>query len=270
MSFLDDMTYPCILKPAVKNTEFRSKSPRKAFKLYNAKQLLEAYDLVSAWVPEVVVQEWIGGGDDRVAFALGYWDAQSRNLALFPGRKLRQWPPECGDTALSEPAAPGWREKLIELTTNIFSVVGYRGLGSIEYKVSPDDGRFVITELTVGRTNYQNEVAVLNGVNLPAIAYHDGIGGSSELERLLTQPHRAYRGIKLIDAAADRKSARFYIAQGQLTRWEWLKSRRGPKQDMLYRHSDPLPFLLTASRGIASFVKHRIIKPVVRPLFASR
>jgi D-aspartate ligase len=269
MSSVDDITYPCILKPAVKSAEFRRRSPRKAFKLYDTKQLREAYDLVSAWEPELVVQEWIGGGDDRVAFALGYWGAQSRNVALFPGRKLRQWPPECGDTALSEPAPPEWRKNLIELTTNIFSVVGYRGLGSIEYKVSPDEGRFFIMEPTVGRTNYQNEVAVLNGVNLPAIAYYDGIGRTSELERL-TQPHRPFSDIKLIDAAADRKSARFYIAQGQLTRRDWLTSRRGPKQDMLYRHSDPLPLLLTASLGIASFVKHRIIKPAVRPLLAVR
>ena len=82
---LHDITYPCILKPAVKNSEFRKKSPRKAFKAYDARQLTEAYDLVSSWEPEVVVQEWIDGGDDRVAFGLGYWNARSQPLALFPG-----------------------------------------------------------------------------------------------------------------------------------------------------------------------------------------
>ncbi len=188
-SILHDVTYPCILKPAVKNSEFRKKSPRKAFKAYDAPQLTEAYDLVSSWEPEVVVQEWIDGGDDRVAFGLGYWNARSQPLALFPGRKIRQWPPECGNTALSERAPAEWRDELATLTAKIYDAVGYRGLGSIEYKVS-SAGRLVIMEPTVGRTNYQNEVAVLNGVNLPAIAYFDGMGMRPELERMIDRRAR--------------------------------------------------------------------------------
>jgi predicted ATP-grasp superfamily ATP-dependent carboligase len=257
------------LKPAVKNNEFRRCAPRKAFKLNTAKQVLDAYDTVSAWEPETVVQEWISGDDDRVAFALGYWDCRSKNLALFPGRKLRQWPPECGNTALAEPAPPEWCKELATLTAAIFDAVGYRGLGSLEYKVSRE-GRLVIMEPTVGRTNYQNEVAVLNGVNLPAIAYYDAMGMTAELDRLVSQASRPSRKTKFIDAGADYRSARFYMSQRRLGWREWLRSRSGPKRHVLYRHSDPLPFLAAVSRGIGSFIKHRIIKPALRPLFTRR
>ena len=268
-SLLHDITYPCILKPAVKNSEFRRKSPRKAFKAYDARQLTEAYDLVSSWEPEVVVQEWIDGGDERVAFGLGYWSAASQPLAIFPGRKIRQWPPECGNTALSERAPAEWRDELASLTTKIYDDVGYRGLGSIEYKVSPE-GRLVIMEPTVGRTNYQNEVAVLNGVNLPAIAYFDGVGMRSDLERMIDRARQDSRATKLIDTPADYRSARFYVAESKLTWRGWWRSRRGRKRDMLFRLRDPAPAIVSSSRALASFIKHRVLKPLLRPLLRSR
>jgi predicted ATP-grasp superfamily ATP-dependent carboligase len=215
------------------------------------------------------VQEWIHGGDDRVAFGLGYWNARSQPLALFPGRKIRQWPPECGNTALSERAPPEWRDELASLTEKIYDAVGYRGLGSIEYKVSPG-GRLVIMEPTVGRTNYQNEVAVLNGVNLPAIAYFDGVGMQSDVERMMDRARQDPRATKLIDTPADYRSARFYIAESRLTWRAWWRSRRGPKRDMLFRLRDPAPAIVSSSRALASFIKHRILKPVLRPLLRSR
>ena len=67
---LGEMVYPCILKPATKNSEFRSKSPKKAWKIFNAEELTRIYDMVAQWEAEVVIQEWIEGGDDRVAYCL--------------------------------------------------------------------------------------------------------------------------------------------------------------------------------------------------------
>ena len=266
---LERITYPCILKPAVKNNEFRRSSPRKAFKIFSATELRETYALVSSWEPEVIVQEWIGGGDDRIAFGLGYWNGDSRDLAIFAGRKLRQWPPECGNTALSEPAPADWQPDVLRLTEEIYSSIGYRGIGSIEYKVAPDR-RLIIMEPTVGRTNYQNEVAVLNGVNLPAIAYYDGAGMTSDLERLIDGARKTHRATKLVDNIADYRSARSYMAESRLTLREWLSSRRGHKQDMLFRLADPMPFIVCISRSAASFVKHRVVKPILRPLLNLR
>jgi len=264
-----EITYPCILKPAIKNNEFRQHSPRKAFKIFSAQQLADTYAIVAAWEPEVIVQEWIEGGDDHIAFGLGYWSSTSEPLAIFPGRKLRQWPPECGNTALSEPAPVEWSAGIARLTSEIFASVGYRGLGSIEYKVASRD-RLVIMEPTVGRTNYQNEVAVLNGVNLPAIAYFDGIGMTSEVERLVAGAKREHRSTKLIDVPADYRSARAYMRESKLTWGGWLRSRRGRKRDMLFRYDDPMPSIIAASRSIASFAKHRVLKPILRPFLKLR
>jgi predicted ATP-grasp superfamily ATP-dependent carboligase len=49
--------------------------------------------------------------------------------------------------------------------------VEYRGLGSLEFKRDRRSGRFVIIEPTVGRTDWQEEIATLCGVNLPLRTY---------------------------------------------------------------------------------------------------
>lgn len=177
-----------------------------------------------------------------------------------PGSRLQK---------IAEPAPAAWRTEIEMLTTEIYHAVGYRGLGSIEYKWA-QDGRLVIMEPTVGRTNYQNEVAVLNGVNLPAIAYYDGMGMTQELARILDRAAHKHRATKLIDLPADFRSARYYVTASNLTWREWLRSKRGPKHDMLLRLNDPVPALLSAARAIASFTKHRILKPILRPLLALR
>ncbi len=266
---ISEVVQPCILKPAVKNSTFRQRSPRKAFKLQSAADLLKTYDLVSAWEPDVIIQEWIEGGDDRIAFGLGYWNAESEGLAIFPGRKLRQWPPECGNTALSGPAPAEWRADVEKLTATIMGTVRHRGLGSVEYKVD-FSGRLFIMEPTVGRTNYQNEVAVLNGVNLPAIAYYDGAGLKAELARELERAYAPHPPRKLIDSLADYRSARVYMTEGTLTWRAWLESRRGPKSGMTYRFGDPIPALVDMSRSLASYAKHELIKPILRPLLPRR
>ena len=46
----------------------------------------------------------------------------------------------------------------------------------MEYKRDRRDEKFYMVEPTVGRTDYQEEIATLNGVNIPAAAYLREIG----------------------------------------------------------------------------------------------
>jgi predicted ATP-grasp superfamily ATP-dependent carboligase len=259
---IDDVRFPCIVKPAVKTSEFRRNSPSKAFKAANRDELVRAYEMVRQWEPEIIVQEWISGGDDRVTYGLGCWSTDGTPLAVFAGRKLRQWPPECGGTAIAAPAPKEWSDAVLSLTTRIMSDVAYRGLGSVEFKMRPD-GSPVIMEPTVGRTNYQNEVAVLNGVNIPAAAYYDLLGRADDARRWSNVPPSAVP-VKLIDSENDRRSAALSIKAGKLTAEQWRQSRSGRRKFMVFRVDDPMPFAAIALRRILSFAKHRVAK-VVRP-----
>jgi D-aspartate ligase len=52
----------------------------------------------------------------------------------------------------------------------------YRGIGGLEFKRHRRTGQFVVVEPTVGRTDWQEEIATLCGVNIPAIAYRTALG----------------------------------------------------------------------------------------------
>jgi D-aspartate ligase len=255
MCTLREIIYPCILKPQLKNSEFRKHAPEKAYKIRNESELKSIYNLIAQWEPEVIIQEWIEGGDDRIAYCLTYFNRQGEPVIHFPGRKLRQWPVRCGNTALAEPAPKEWVEAIIMLTDTIFRSVGFRGLGSIEFKMRPGTNTPVIMEPTVGRTNYQSEIAVINGVNIPAIAYCDLTKQKHVLPVFTSTP------VKLIDGKHEAKSALKYWRAGELGLLRWIQERSGKKKYMLFRANDLRPFI--ASMGVAALT---IFKAVARPL----
>jgi D-aspartate ligase len=168
------LTYPCILKPVAKS-EAWEQSRQKAYRFEGAAALREFFANLKGDVPALIVQEWIEGTDSDVYFTLVYRDAEGNTVASFTGRKLRQWPPQVGGTA-SCIDAPEAAETLTDLTTRFFDAVGFVGLGSMEYKRDPRSGRFVMVEPTVGRSDYQQEVATLNGVNIVRQAYRAQAG----------------------------------------------------------------------------------------------
>lgn len=263
MSRLKEIVYPCILKPQVKNSEFRKHAPKKAFMLRDERELITIYDMVAQWEPEIVIQEWIAGGDDRIVFCLTYYNRQGEPIVYFPGRKLRQWPVRCGNTAIAEPAPKEWIESIITLTDTIFRTVGFKGLGSIEYKMRPDTDAPVIMEPTVGRTNYQSEVAVINGVNIPTIAYYD-------LTRQKHHPAVApSTPVKLIDGSCEIKSALVYWRMGELGLLRWIRERSGKKRYMIFRANDIGPFIASVKSTVWTLFR-RFIRKLIRVVTLNR
>jgi predicted ATP-grasp superfamily ATP-dependent carboligase len=256
---LNDLPYPCILKPHIKNSTFRQHAPKKAFVASNAHDLTAAYDLVARWEKQVLIQEWIPGGDERIAFCLTYYARNGTRIASFPGRKLRQWPIRCGNTAIAEPAPETWREGLITLTDNIWKRLGFTGIGSIEYKIRLDSNTPVIIEPTVGRTNWQSEVAVLNGENIPAIAYFD------LAKQHYARPISPSHPVKLIDGNAEIRAALAYWRTGELSLMQWIADRSGNKAYMLLRPRDLGPFLASVKSFVFNII-HRLIRRFLRLL----
>jgi D-aspartate ligase len=255
---MHELPFPCILKPEVHTHRFGESSPQKAFKVRDAKELMTTYRIAAQWTRGFVLQEWIQGGDDRIGFCLTYIGHDDASHAAFAGRKLRQYPPECGNTALCEPAPLPWREPILALTQTIWKAVGFTGLGSIEYKMRIDSDEPVIVEPTVGRTNYQNELAVLNGVNIPLIAYCDLAGLP-----VPAMPGRATH-TKLVDGMREISSARHYVREGMLSRRQWLRERSGSCRYMTFRVGDPGPFLASMGLGVRALVGRLVERLVGR------
>jgi D-aspartate ligase len=171
---ISGLKFPCVVKPMGKHAEY-AKRFAKAYKVTAASEVARLWSAMRDVVNEVIVQEWIEGSDSDVYFCLQYRPPDGPKSVSFVGRKICQWPVQVGGTASCMPA-PEAAAELSALTDGFFSAVGFVGVGSMEYKRDSRDGKFYMVEPTVGRTDYQEEVAVLNGVNIPLSIYRRELG----------------------------------------------------------------------------------------------
>jgi D-aspartate ligase len=171
---LESLTMPLVIKPVDKAQSLNGKVARA-----ERADTLDEAKVVSARMMEaagsVIVQEWIEGPDTNIFFTLFTCDANSNVVASFSGRKIVCNPPRIGNTALCVPAGDASPE-LEKMTRELIALVKYRGLGSLEFKRDDRSGKYVIVEPTVGRTDWQEEIATLCGVNIPLIAYQTELG----------------------------------------------------------------------------------------------
>jgi predicted ATP-grasp superfamily ATP-dependent carboligase len=155
-----DLSFPCILKPRVRTPAWDSVHKNQKFFLLNSEQ--ELHDFVRSsdsfrLFDRYILQEWIPGGDTEVFFVLFAFDENGVLLAEYAGQKVWQWPPLGGSTAvcrlIEEP-------QLVSLARTIAIRLKMTGLGSIEFKRDTRTGKFLVTEPTVGRNDYQSGVAL--------------------------------------------------------------------------------------------------------------
>ena len=163
------LKYPCIFKPSKKDYDYGARF-MKGYKVSSPEEVVALYEEIHPILADMVVQEWIEGSDADVYFCLQYIDSEGGIVSSFSGRKIRAWPLRVGGTA-SCTAAWEVADELSNITSAFFRKVGFVGMGSMEYKRDARDGCFYMVEPTVGRTDFQEEVASLNGVNIPAAAY---------------------------------------------------------------------------------------------------
>jgi D-aspartate ligase len=167
---LEELTPPLVLKPADKTLVINGVVERAVRVETQATARIAAEEMLQR-VPRLIAQEWIDGLDSDIYFTLFSCDRRGRIVGLFPGRKLLCSPPAIGTTAVCV-AAPEAREELYRQTSEFISLTDYRGIGSLEFKRDARTGRFLIVEPTIGRTDWQEEIATLCGVNLPFLTYN--------------------------------------------------------------------------------------------------
>jgi D-aspartate ligase len=167
---LAELRFPCIVKPALRTAQYVSCGLQRAYKVESDLRARTIAQRLLSVVPELIVQEWITGPDNNIYFCLQYRCEALGTICCFTGRKLSIWPPDVGITA-SCTAAPHVESELQALTESFFERTAFVGVGSIEYKQDARTGAFVMVEPTVGRVDWQEEVATLHGVNIPLEVY---------------------------------------------------------------------------------------------------
>jgi predicted ATP-grasp superfamily ATP-dependent carboligase len=227
------LRYPLVAKPADKRFVHRGNAPG----VMVFASFAEASDGCARMLDQagdILVQEWVEGANDQIYFCLFYRGRGGATVSMFTGRKLLSSPANIGMTAYCA-AAPEAREALEPMTEAFCDAVGYEGMGSVEYKWDAGARRFVIIEPTVGRTDWQEEIATLCGVNIPLDAYRH------ELELPLLARAPAERNViwrssflEVLKVGAPNLPAAARLHDGY------------------WRRDDPMPAIIRYSQGIAA------------------
>lgn len=230
-----DLTFPCIVKPGRRDAAYDARFA-KAYRLEHRAEAITLVRHLLATLPDIIVQEYIDGPNDNIYFCLQYRRADGQVLASFTGRKLRSVPPGLGVTASCLPA-PDAAAELEALMDRAFTGVAMAGLCSMEFKCDARCGAALMVEPTVGRLDWQAEIATVNGVNLPLVAWRDLAG----LPPLISS------------------AGRMVGWRNSFAHWHpaWLKQADAPRFpagmpviDALWRQDDPRPALAAATNGL--------------------
>jgi D-aspartate ligase len=240
-------TYPCILKPpmsAIPGWEKNSKL--KAYRVSNTDELLAVYDRYGKLAENVILQEWIEGPVSDLYSCNCYFDKDSEPVVTFIARKLRQWPPETGESSLGEECR---NDVVLSESIKLFKSVKYRGLGYLEMKRDRRTGRYFIVEPNIGRPTGRSAIAEAGGVELVYTMYCDALGWPLPENRV-----QNYGGVKWISLRRDFQSALYHWREGTLTLKEWHLSWRGRKAYDLFSWTDLGPFLGDLQRSIRLYL----------------
>jgi predicted ATP-grasp superfamily ATP-dependent carboligase len=182
----------------------------------------------------LIAQEWIEGPDANLYSCNCYFDNSSRPLATFVARKLRQWPPQTGQSSLGQECR---NDEVLQETVRLFRTVGFCGLGYLEMKLDARSGRYFIVEPNIGRPTGRSAIAEAGGVELLYTMYCDALGWPLPVNR-----NQHYGNDKWIHIRRDFQSALYYWRKGELSARQWLESWRGRKAYALFSWRDPGPF----------------------------
>lgn len=242
-----ELTFPCLLKPPISATpEWEQKSKLKAYKLENEDELFTIYNRFKTLADVLIVQEWIPGPNANLYSCNCYFDADSNPIVTFVARKLRQWPPETGESSLGVECRD---DVVLHEALRLFKSVNYHGLGYVELKCDERSGKYYILEPNIGRPTGRSAIAEAGGVELLYTMYCDSIGLPLPENR-----EQKYGDVKWIYLRRDFQSALYYMQRGELTLRDWWRSWCGRKTYALFSWTDPGPFLGDLGRCVRLFL----------------
>lgn len=231
LAFLERVRFPVMLK-GIDGQRLWERTGKKMFITQSKDELLKLYDLAEDRNhPNLMLQEYIRGGDDTVWMFNGCFNADSDCLVGFTGKKIRQCPVHTGSTSLGiclhNPAVE-------EITRQFMKAIGYRGVLDIGYRYDARDGQYKVLDANprIGAT-FRLFVGE-NGMDVARALYLD-------LTYQEVVPSPAKEGRKWMVEDLDLVSSYRYFREGSLTVAEWIRSFRGVEEAAFISTDDPLP-----------------------------
>lgn len=164
--YAENSFYPCLIKPFQSHL-FYDYFKVKMFKVFNSRELIQAYEKTRVSRLDVMIQEYIPGDDDKgVNYNSYFWDNEAR--VEFTAEKVRLSPPDIGvPCVVKSKDIPEVKES----GRKILKALKFYGYSCTEFKKDERDGIYKLLEVN-GRHNRSGLLAVKCGINFPLIHYN--------------------------------------------------------------------------------------------------
>jgi D-aspartate ligase len=170
-----DFVYPCLVKPIHRYTAGFPVESAKVLVAPTAQEAQAFFEKYPQMKGATLMQELIEGGDDQVFQYTVLVNTKGEIAAHSTVRKLRQYPAGYGSMCYGQTEQ---NEQLVAEGRKLVLALGYRGLGSLEFKYRQKDGGYYFIEMNT-RLPWYNGIFADAGVNLSHLAYLDLTGQSA-------------------------------------------------------------------------------------------
>jgi D-aspartate ligase len=229
--FGEQAVFPVIIKP-IEADQAKTEAARAKTIVHGKKELIQMYwRMENPERPNLMLQEYIPGGEEQNWMFNGYFDENSMCLFGMTGRKIRQHRPYAGITSLGvcEP-----NPAVAETTVRFMAAIGYRGSLDIGYRYDARDGQYKVFDVNP-RIGCTFRLFVSSTGTDVARAMYLHLCGESV-------PAGAPQvGRKWVVEDLDLASSFHYWREGKLSLRKWLASFKGVREGALFARDDLKP-----------------------------
>jgi D-aspartate ligase len=217
LKYLDTASFPILLKPIYNRLPGQAAKLWSMIIVHSKHELLRHYEeLEDPSRPNLMLQEYIPGGDEMTWTFNGYFDREGECRVAFTGRKLRNFPPYFGQASLGM----CFRNEHVEQTTIKFmKQLGYKGPLDLGYRYDARDGRYKVNDINPRVGAMFRCFVGQNGMDVVRALYQDMTG--QEVTPSATPEKR-----KWIVEDVDLFSSICYYRDGKISVKRWLESFR--------------------------------------------
>jgi D-aspartate ligase len=257
---LQEATYPCVVKPSVKDLSFSFYKYAGGAKVIYCQDQDSLRSLLQDTITRgysVVIQEQIPGNDTTDIYTLdAYANREGKLVAGYTSYKLRQISPQQPTCTVM---VSKWVPTLFEYGRRLLGELGFWGICNLEFKRDSRDASFKLLEVNF-RPWYSISKVAAGGVNIPLLAYRDVYEGLPDDGEIT--PPASSDGLRWVELWADlyaiRNSERTF--RGRLR--ELMRLVTGKNTFGVLSVRDPLPFLILTKAHLMGILRRIIVNLV--------
>ncbi|NQZ97451.1 MAG: carboxylate--amine ligase [Myxococcales bacterium] len=240
----EEFTFPMVIKPLLTH-RFERAFGKKYVGVEDYEQLQAEFARVTELGFDVVLMEFVPGGDDKLCSYYTYLGENGEAELHFTKRIIRRYPTHQGGGCAH---ITDWNPEAAEFGLRFMQAVGLRGLGNVEFKRDDRDGELKLIECNA-RFTAANCLVTASGFDLAAFVYSRLTGGAPV-------PMKSYRrGLRLWAPIRDFMAFLELREDGVLSFPRWIASVLHRQTFPYFSWSDPLPSIVIFRRGIADLLR---------------